>query len=210
MVCWVVQSLIGILGHCHSVEGRKPTSSVGEISIPERDYRSINSLRTTFLPSNFNYTEQETQMFFLSSRTELKKLVLTSRWWRQPSSTETEIRCSDAYTCPKSMELGRGFMSCLSSTVATNTSIRLTFTRLFEDIQSPFTKYEWRFGYMGNHKQLELFDLHDYTSEQPTVIDGKQQQFEKVRQCIQDKQLELDLFPQQSYKTPKKSLRLAA
>lgn len=133
MDCWVAQSLKGILSHCHSVEGRKPTSSVGEISIPERDYRSLKSLKTTFLPSSFNYTEQEPQIFLLSSHTVLPKLVLTSRWWRQPSSTETEIRCSDAYTCPKSMELGRGFISYLSPTVATNTSIRLTFTSLFED-----------------------------------------------------------------------------
>ena len=63
---------------------------------------------------------------------------------------------------------------------------------------------------MGNHKQLELFDLRAYTSEQPAAIDREEEQFEEVRQCIQYKQLELDLFPQQSYKTPKEQVRLAA
>jgi hypothetical protein len=63
---------------------------------------------------------------------------------------------------------------------------------------------------MGNHKQLELFDLRTYTSEQPAVIDSEEEQFEEVRQCVQYKQLELDLFPQQSYKTPKEQVRLAA
>jgi hypothetical protein len=63
---------------------------------------------------------------------------------------------------------------------------------------------------MGNHKQLELFDLRAYRSEQPAAIDCEEEQFEEVRQCIQYKQLELDLFPQQSYKTPKEQVRLAA
>jgi len=63
---------------------------------------------------------------------------------------------------------------------------------------------------MENHKQLELFDLRAYTSEQPTAIDREEEQFEEVRQCIQYKQLELELFPQQSYKTPKEQVRLAA
>ena len=63
---------------------------------------------------------------------------------------------------------------------------------------------------MGNYEQLELFDLRAYTSEQPAAIDREEEQFEEVRQCIQYKQLELDLFPQQSYKTPKEQVRLAA
>lgn len=92
MDCLGFQSLIGIMGHCHSVGGRKPTSSVGEISIPERDYKLMSRL----LLSSSDYTEQVPQMFLLSSHTELIKTVLTSRWWCQPSSTETEIRCSDA------------------------------------------------------------------------------------------------------------------
>jgi hypothetical protein len=133
MDCWIVSIPDRDLGHCHSVGGRKPTSSVGEISIPDRDYRSLDSLKTTFLPSSFNYTEQVPQIFFLSSHTALYKTMLTSRWWRQPSSTETELRCSDAYTCPTFIGLRAGFISHLHPTVATNTSIRLTLTRLFED-----------------------------------------------------------------------------
>ncbi|MBE9129256.1 MULTISPECIES: hypothetical protein [unclassified Coleofasciculus] len=63
---------------------------------------------------------------------------------------------------------------------------------------------------MGNHKQLELFDLRTYTSKQSAAIDREEKQFEEVRQCVQYKQLELDLFPQQSYKTLKEQVRLAA
>ena len=133
MDCWIVSIPERDLGHCNSVGGRKPTSSVGEISIPDRDYRSLDNLKTTFLPSSFDYTEQEPQIYSLSSLTELIELVLISRWWRQPSSTETELRCSDAYTCPTFIGLGVGFISFLYPTVATNTSIRLTLTRLFED-----------------------------------------------------------------------------
>jgi hypothetical protein len=71
MDCWIVSIPDRDLGHSHSVGGRKPTSSVGEISIPDRDYRSLDSLKTTFLPSSFNYTEQVPQIFFLSSHTDL-------------------------------------------------------------------------------------------------------------------------------------------
>jgi hypothetical protein len=113
MDCWIVSIPERDLGHCTSVGGRKPTSSVGEISIPDRDYRSLDNLKTTFLPSSFDYTEQEPQIYSLSSLTELIKLVLISRWWRQPSSTETELRCSDAYTSPTFIGLGVGFISFL-------------------------------------------------------------------------------------------------
>jgi len=149
-------------------------------------------------------------MLFWSSDTELIKTVLTSRWWRQPSSTETEIRCSDAYA-PMSMELGIGFILYLDLAIVTNTGIRPTLTRLFfQGQKSPFKKYEWRFSYMGNHKQLELFDLRAYTSEQPAVIDSEEEHFDDVRQCVQYEQLELDLFPQLSYKAHKTQVRLAA
>lgn len=62
---------------------------------------------------------------------------------------------------------------------------------------------------MGNHRQLELFDLRPYTSKQPTAVDGDEEQLEEIRQCVEYEQLELDLFPQ-SYKTPTELVRLAA
>ncbi len=64
---------------------------------------------------------------------------------------------------------------------------------------------------MGNHEQqLELFDLQPYTSPQPTAMDSKKEQVEKIRQFIHCEQLELKLFPQQSYKTLSDLVRLAA
>ena len=63
---------------------------------------------------------------------------------------------------------------------------------------------------MGNHKQLELFDLRHYTFKQPTAVDGDEEQVEEIRQCVEYEQMELDLFPQQSYETPTELVRLAA
>jgi len=61
-----------------------------------------------------------------------------------------------------------------------------------------------------SYKQLELFDLQPYTSKQPTAIDDEEEPFEEIQQCVEYKQLELDLFPQLSDKTPIELLRLAA
>src|SRR4028119_1894475 len=111
--------------------------------------------------------------------------MLTLARWRQPSSAETEIRCD----------------RCLHPSDANVPLLRK---------KPSFTKTEWRFRYMESYKQLELFDLQPYTSKQPTAIDGEEELFEEIQQCVEYKQLELDLFPQLSDKTPIELLRLAA
>jgi hypothetical protein len=72
------------------------------------------------------------------------------------------------------------------------------------------TEYQWRFQYMDNYVQLELFDLRAYTSEQASATDGEEEQIEAVSPCVEYKQLELDLFPQTSYTIPIEVLKLAA
>ena len=63
---------------------------------------------------------------------------------------------------------------------------------------------------MESYKQLELFDLQPYTSKQPTAIDGEEELFEEIQECVEYKQLELNLFPQLSDETPTELVRLAA
>jgi Protein of unknown function DUF86 len=75
MDCWIVSIPERDLSYCHTVGGRKPTSSVGEISIPERDYRLLAYLPATFLPSCSDYTDQEDRKTLGSSHIELVKKV---------------------------------------------------------------------------------------------------------------------------------------
>ncbi|MDZ8026927.1 MAG: hypothetical protein RMX97_19850 [Nostoc sp. DedQUE11] len=63
---------------------------------------------------------------------------------------------------------------------------------------------------MGNHKQLELFDLRLYTSKQPSVLDAREVQVKDTRPSVEYKQLELDLFPQKSHENHKHLVRLLA
>jgi hypothetical protein len=98
------------------------------------------------------------------------------------------------------------------------TETRWTAFLLFSDVTYAFlwlkasihNKYRWRFRQMEKYVQLELFDLRIYTSQQPTVVDSKDEQFEEIQSCVKYKQLELDLFPQPSYETCKQLVRLAA
>ncbi len=160
-------------------------SPVAEVSIPKRDYELFRVLNARFLPSHTKDTRKKFQNVLLSSDTELIFAVIPFLWWCQPLSPETEIRCDQ----------------CLHPSDVTVPLLRK---------KPPFAKSEWRFRYMGNHKQLELFDLQPYTSEQPAAIDGEQERFEETRQGVEYKQLELDLFPQQSHQTPTELVRLAA
>lgn len=56
---------------------------------------------------------------------------------------------------------------------------------------------QWRFDFMNDYEQLELFDLRPYTSEQVPVIEVEEQQVEEIFSSVEYEQLELDLFPQQ-------------
>ncbi|MDM9381628.1 hypothetical protein QUB80_13045 [Chlorogloeopsis sp. ULAP01] len=61
-----------------------------------------------------------------------------------------------------------------------------------------------------NGEQLVLFDVELYTIEQVVPVNSKEFQVEEVQQCVEYKQLELDLFPQQPHQIPQELLRLAA
>lgn len=63
---------------------------------------------------------------------------------------------------------------------------------------------------MDNYVQLELFDLQSYTSEQPSVTEEVVELVEEIQQLSNYVQLELELFPQQFYKTPSELFILAA
>ncbi len=63
---------------------------------------------------------------------------------------------------------------------------------------------------MNNYVQLELFDLRSYTSEQSSVTEEVTELVEEIQQLSNYKQLELDLFRQQFYKTPSELFILAA
>lgn len=179
-------------GYWFTARGHQPINSVAEISIPDRDFRWIEDRKATLnLPAYFELTPtwrklvNKFRVYYCLPKLYLITAVLPSKQWHQPLSTETEIRWT-------------AFVPFSDASMP------------FLSEKSQFTKNEWRFRYMGNYEQLELFDLRAYTSEQPTASDGEEKPFEEIQQSIDCEQLELDLFPQQPYKTPRELMRLAA
>ena len=170
------QSLIGILNHCCMVGGRKPASAATEISIPDRDLS---------WPSIFNDITVASRKLILSSDAELYKTVLQSTWWRKPSSTETEIRCT---------------RSLYPSGV----------TPLFQAQNHHSDNSNSGDYQMVSIEQLALFDLHLYTVRQIAKTDSGVFQIKKAQPCIEYEQIELNLFPKQFYQTPFELLILAA
>ncbi|MBD2566361.1 hypothetical protein [Anabaena lutea] len=63
---------------------------------------------------------------------------------------------------------------------------------------------------MDKYKQLELFDLQPYTSEQLIATEDVVELVEEIQKPSAYKQLELNLFPLQIYLTPLEFMELAA
>lgn len=63
---------------------------------------------------------------------------------------------------------------------------------------------------MVDHVQLELFDLHSYTSKQFSANEYQVEWVEKIQPLLQCKQLELELFPQQANEALLEFLVIAA
>ncbi|HAA30108.1 MAG TPA: hypothetical protein DCE56_23505 [Cyanobacteria bacterium UBA8553] len=62
---------------------------------------------------------------------------------------------------------------------------------------------------MGNHEQLELFDLRPYTSKQLIAVNSEDEQLEETQQCIKYEQLKLDLFPEAPHEPHTEQVRMA-
>ncbi len=165
--------------------GRKPTRAASEISIPNRDFESLILLKAMPILAYNNFTPRCYKSCYCLPMLILINPMLALTRWCEPSSAETETRCD----------------RCLHPSDA---NLPLLGKKPL------FNKTEWRFRYMGKFKQLELFDLQPYTSEQLTAIDGEVERFEKIRQGVEYEQLELDLFPQPFYETFIELVRLAA
>ncbi|AFY46835.1 hypothetical protein Nos7524_0936 [Nostoc sp. PCC 7524] len=170
----------------------KRLRTVSEVSIPDRDYCLPICCEASFATTNLDITLFSQKIKFLFTKMNCL-LILNSiklcyhhdQVWLQRLSTGTETRWTIFYPSDA---------HCF----------------LISSQKPPAKQFNWRFSYMENHKQLELFDLRSYTSNQPSLIHGQEQQIKETRSCIEYKQLELDLFPQKSHKNPKQFVRLVA
>lgn len=113
--------------------GRKPTRSASEVSIPDRDYQLLRLLKAFPIVAHNNSIPEGCEIFACLPMLNLIKAVLASTRWCQPSSTETEIRCDQCLHLFDIHTVEVGVIPYLTLCGATNTSIRPTLSRLFED-----------------------------------------------------------------------------
>ncbi|WP_066376955.1 hypothetical protein [Anabaena sp. CA = ATCC 33047] len=170
----------------------KRLRTVSEVSIPDRDYCLPICCEASFAATNPYLTlfYQEIKFFLIKMDcllilNSIKLCYHHDQVWLQRLSAGTETRWTIFYSSDA---------HCF----------------LISSQKPPATQFNWRFSYMENHKQLELFDLRPYTSNQPSLMNEQEQQVKETRSCNEYKQLELDLFPQKSHKNPKQFVRLVA
>lgn len=170
----------------------KRLRTVAEVSIPNRDYclpvgcKASLSITKVYITLIF----QKIKFYLINSNglpiLNSKKLCYYHHQvWLQRLSTGTETRWTIFYSSD---------VHCF----------------LISSQKPPAKQLNWRFSYMENHKQLELFDLRLYTSNQPSLINEQEEQVKETRSCIEYKQMELDLFPQKSHEIPQRLVRLVA
>lgn len=170
----------------------KRLRTVSEVSIPNRDYCLPMCCEANFTITQLYFTLFPQKIKFILIRRNGLLLLNSNKLcyhhhqvWLQRLSTETETRRTIIYS--------------------SDAHCFLVFSQ-----KPPTKQLNWRFSYMGNHKQLELFDLHLYTSKQPSMLDEREAQIKEARPCVEYEQLELDLFPKKSHKNPKQFMRLVA
>ncbi len=170
----------------------KRLRTVSEVSIPNRDYCSPIDCEESFTITKFRFYINLSKKKFIFIK--LNSLLILNSYevcyhhhhvWLQRLSAGTETRWTMIYSSDA---------HCF----------------LVSSPKPPTKQLNWRFSYMGNHKQLELFDLRLYTSKQPSVLNAREVQVRETRPCVEYKQLELDLFPHKSHENPKHLVRLLA